>query len=92
LDRIPHGEAHFYQGMFIRCQSYHGDYACPFHEVEVSGGDETGSNTQVPIVEWVGWSRSVERVVGAVHSTGGRIGTHMLLWVPPRDLVVRTWG
>jgi hypothetical protein len=32
---------------------------------------------------------SVERVVRAVHSTGGRIGTHMLLWVLPWDSVVR---
>jgi hypothetical protein len=35
---------------------------------------------------------SVERVVGAVHSTGGRIGIHMSLWVPPQDSVVRPWG
>jgi hypothetical protein len=35
---------------------------------------------------------SVERVAGAVHSTGGRIGTHMLLCVPSRDSVVRSWG
>jgi IS5 family transposase len=35
---------------------------------------------------------SVERVVGAVYSIGGRICTHMSLRVPPRDLVVRPWG
>jgi hypothetical protein len=35
---------------------------------------------------------SVDRVVGASLSMGGRIGTHMLLWVPPRDLVVSPWG
>jgi hypothetical protein len=23
---------------------------------------------------------------------GGRIGTHMLLWVPPLDSMVRPWG
>jgi hypothetical protein len=34
----------------------------------------------------------VERVVGAIHSTGGRIGTHMLLRVPLRDSVVRPCG
>jgi hypothetical protein len=34
----------------------------------------------------------VERVVGAFHLTGGRIGTHMLLQVPPQDSVVRPWG
>jgi hypothetical protein len=28
---------------------------------------------------------SIERVAGAVHSTGGRICTHMSLWVPPQD-------
>jgi hypothetical protein len=31
---------------------------------------------------------SVEQVVRAVHSTGGTIGTHMILWVPPRDFEV----
>jgi hypothetical protein len=35
---------------------------------------------------------SVEWVAGAVHSMGGRIGTHMLQWVPPRDSVVRFHG
>jgi hypothetical protein len=35
---------------------------------------------------------SVERVPGAAHSTGGRIGTQMLLLVPPQDSVVRPWG
>jgi hypothetical protein len=33
---------------------------------------------------------SVEWVVRAVHSTGGRISTHMLLWAPQRDSVLRT--
>jgi hypothetical protein len=31
---------------------------------------------------------SIKRVAGAVHSTRGRIGTHALLWLLPRDLVV----
>jgi hypothetical protein len=34
----------------------------------------------------------VERVTGAVHSTGGRIGTHMVLWVPSWDSVIGPWG
>jgi hypothetical protein len=35
---------------------------------------------------------TVERAVRAVHSTGGRIDTHLLLWVPSRVLEVRLWG
>jgi hypothetical protein len=35
---------------------------------------------------------SVKRVAGFVYSMGGRIGTHMALWVPPQDSVVRPWG
>jgi hypothetical protein len=35
---------------------------------------------------------SIERVTRAVHLTEGRIGTHMLLWVPSRESVVRPWG
>jgi hypothetical protein len=35
---------------------------------------------------------SLERVTGVVHSTGRRIGTHMLLQVLPQDSVVRPWG
>jgi hypothetical protein len=35
---------------------------------------------------------SVERVTGVTHSMGGRIGTHTLLHVLPRDSVVRPWG
>jgi hypothetical protein len=31
---------------------------------------------------------SVESVVRAVHTMGGKIGTHMILWVPPWDLEV----
>jgi hypothetical protein len=35
---------------------------------------------------------SIERVARAIHLTGGRIGTHMLLRVPSWDFVVRPWG
>jgi hypothetical protein len=35
---------------------------------------------------------SVERVAGAGHLIGGRIGTHMKLRVPPWDSEVRLWG
>jgi hypothetical protein len=47
-DRILHGEARFYQGMLIRCQSYHGDYVCTIGRVAMSGGDEMDSYTRVP--------------------------------------------
>jgi hypothetical protein len=46
-------------------------------------GDKTPIVAPEPSVEWV---------VEAVHSTGGRIGTHMSLWVPPRYSVVMPWG
>jgi hypothetical protein len=35
---------------------------------------------------------SVERVARAIQLIGDIIGTHMLLWVLPWDLVVRPWG
>jgi pimeloyl-ACP methyl ester carboxylesterase len=35
---------------------------------------------------------SVERVAGVGHSMGGKIGTHMLLQVPPRASVMRPWA
>jgi hypothetical protein len=35
---------------------------------------------------------SVEWVVRAVHSMGGKIGTHISLWVPSQNSVVRPWG
>jgi hypothetical protein len=35
---------------------------------------------------------SVEQVVGAVHSMGGRIGTRMSLWVSPWDSLVRPYS
>jgi hypothetical protein len=53
MDRILCGEAYFYQGMFIRCQSYHDDYACYCGGVAMSGGDGMDSNTQVPAVRRV---------------------------------------
>jgi hypothetical protein len=31
-------------------------------------------------------------VAGAVHPMRGRLGTHMSVWVPMRDSVVRSWG
>jgi hypothetical protein len=31
----------------------------------------------------VSLEHSIEQVAKVGHSTGGRIGTHMLLWVPP---------
>jgi hypothetical protein len=34
----------------------------------------------------------VERVERAIHSTGGKICTHMSLWVPLRVSEVRPWG
>jgi hypothetical protein len=36
--------------MLIQCQSYCGDYVCSFGDVAVTGGDGTGSSTQVPVV------------------------------------------
>jgi hypothetical protein len=39
--------------MLIQCQSFCGDYACPFGEVVISGSDGTGSNTQVLVVRHV---------------------------------------
>jgi hypothetical protein len=35
---------------------------------------------------------SIERAAGVIHSMGCRIGTHMLLWAPSWDSVVRPWG
>jgi hypothetical protein len=45
MDWIPYGEAHFYQGELIRCQSYHGDYACSCLGFAMPGGDGTYYNT-----------------------------------------------
>jgi hypothetical protein len=56
-DQILHGEAHLYQGMSIRRQSYHGDYACTLDRVAMSSGDGTDSCTRVPIATctWGMW-------------------------------------
>jgi hypothetical protein len=35
---------------------------------------------------------SVERVDGVLPKMGGRIGTHMILWVLSHDSEVRSWG
>jgi hypothetical protein len=43
-------------------------------------GDPRYSGYKTPIVAF---EPSVEQVVGAIHSMGGRIGTHMLLQVLP---------
>jgi hypothetical protein len=43
-------------------------------------GYKTPTVALEPIIKWV---------AGAIHSTGDIIGTHMLLWVLPRDLMVR---
>jgi hypothetical protein len=34
----------------------------------------------------------VEQVAGAVHLMGGKISTHISLWVPLWDSMVRPWG
>jgi hypothetical protein len=38
-------------GVLIQCQSYHGDYACSYGEVAMSGGDEMDSSTQMPVCQ-----------------------------------------
>jgi hypothetical protein len=43
VDRISYGEARFYHGKLIRCQSYHDDYARSYVRVAMSGGDKTDS-------------------------------------------------
>jgi hypothetical protein len=50
IDRIPYGEAHFYQGERIQRQSHHGDYACSYGRVDMLGGNGTDFGTQVPAV------------------------------------------
>jgi hypothetical protein len=51
VDQIFYGEAHPFQGEFIRCQSDHGDYACSRGGVAKSGGDGTDCSTQMPICQ-----------------------------------------
>jgi hypothetical protein len=55
VDRIFHGEPRPYRVVLIRCQSDHGEYVCPYGGVVMSGGDEMGSSTQVPLARraWV---------------------------------------
>jgi hypothetical protein len=49
VDRISYGEARLYQGVIIRCQSDHGDYACSRGGVDMPDGDGTDSSTRVPV-------------------------------------------
>jgi hypothetical protein len=49
-DQILRGEAHFYQGVLIQHQSYHGDYACSFGGVAMSRGNGMDFSTRVPAV------------------------------------------
>jgi hypothetical protein len=55
IDRILCGVAWFYQGVLIQRQGYHGDYACSFGIIAMSGGDGMDSSTQLPAVRrvWV---------------------------------------
>jgi hypothetical protein len=53
MDHISYGEAHRYQGMLIRCQSNHANYACSCGRIAMSCGDGMGSCTQVPAVRCV---------------------------------------
>jgi hypothetical protein len=50
MDQILHGEDHFYESIFIQCQSYHDNYVCSYGGVAMSGGDGTDSGTQVPTI------------------------------------------
>jgi hypothetical protein len=52
-DQISCGEARFYQGELIRCQSDNNDYVCPRGEVAMSDSDGTNSNTRVLVVRCV---------------------------------------
>jgi hypothetical protein len=53
MDCISYGKVHLYQGVLILCQSYHGDYACPYSSVAMLDSDGMSSNTQVPAVRCV---------------------------------------
>jgi hypothetical protein len=50
MDRISYGEARLYQDGLIRCQSYHGDYACSCERDVMLDGDGMDSSTQVHYV------------------------------------------
>jgi hypothetical protein len=47
----------FTEGVLIRCQSYHDDYACTFGRVAMPGGDGMDSYTRVPVARhmWGMW-------------------------------------
>jgi hypothetical protein len=47
---------------------------------------------RVGLANGLGREPSIEWVARAVHSTGGRIGTHMSLRVPSWDLEMTPWG
>jgi hypothetical protein len=53
--QIPNGEARFYHGVLILCQSYHGNYECSYVVVGMSACDGMDSSTYVPVVRcaWV---------------------------------------
>jgi hypothetical protein len=53
MDRIPHGEIHFYLGTLIQCQSYHNDYVCSCGGVAMLGSEGKDRSTQVPAVRCV---------------------------------------
>jgi hypothetical protein len=50
MDRLPYGEARFYQGELFRHQSHHGDFACSCDGVAMLDGDGTYFSTHVPTV------------------------------------------
>jgi hypothetical protein len=56
-DLILDGEAHLYQGMLIRRQSYHGDYMCTLGRVSILDTDGMDSCTWVPTARraWGPW-------------------------------------
>jgi hypothetical protein len=64
-----------------------GNYLYPDLWVIISGPRYPGYKTLTVAPE-----PSVERAAKTILSTGGRIGTHMLLWVPSWDSVVRPQG
>jgi hypothetical protein len=50
MGHTSYGEAPLYQGVLIRCQSYHDDDVCSCDKVDTLGGDGTTSTTQVLVV------------------------------------------
>jgi hypothetical protein len=53
MDQISYGEAHLYQGKFIWCQSYNGDYVHSCGGVAMSDDDGMDSSTQLLAVRCV---------------------------------------